>query len=1133
MDQDSSYMVAASKAPMLKPGEYELWRMRMEQYILMVDYSLWEVIEDGIKPLITTVVEGVKTTITPATAEEKAQRRLDLKAISTLLMGIPNEHQLKFNSIKDAESLLQAIKKRFGGKAATKKTQRNLLKQRLQLNNEDLQQIHPDDLEEMDIRWQMAMLTMRAKRFLKNTGRKYYMNGSAELQEVKIPSTRRIVPMKTHASLALVSCDGLGGYDWSDQAEDGPTNFALMAHSSTSYNSELTVENFENSSKNLSELIDRQIVDKCKTGLEYNVVPPSYTGNFMPPKPDLSGLEEFVTESIVSEPIVKKPIVEPSEAKASTDKPKVVRKNFGSLLIEDWISDNEDEIESKPKIEKKTVKPSFAKIEFVKSKEQQDLQDKRVIDRGCSRHMTENMSYLTDYKEIDGGYVVFGGNLNEEKSQAENSVLFNDNERIILSPNFKLTDESHVLLKVPRKNNMYSVDLKNIVFKEGLTFLFAKATSDESKLWHRRLGHLNIKTLNKLIKKNLVRGLPSKLFENNQDCVACQKRKQQRASCKFDGKLDEGFLVGYSLNSKSFRVFNNRTTIVEENLHIRFSENTPNIAGSRPNWLFDIDALTNSMNYKIFVVGNQSNGNAEMPELEDISTFTLSNEDEDDCAEADMNNLDTTIQVSPTPTTRIHKDHPLYQVIGDLHSTTQTWNMSKNLEEHEENIDKTLFIRRHKDDILLVQVYVDDIIFGLTKKFQMSFIGELTFFLGLQVKQKQDEIFICQDKYVTEILKKYGFSEAKNASTPIETHKHLLKDEDEEEVDVHMYRTMIGSLMYLTSSRPDIMFAAKTFNGEVQLQPLVDGKNVIITKSTIRRDLQLEDAEGVDCLPNAVIFEQLTVMNTMASVVICLPTNQKFNFSKYIFESMVKNLDNVNKFLMYLRVEKDFSGRVTPLFLAMIVQAQEQIDEGSANPTDPHQTPTIIQPLTSQPQKKQKSKKTKRKDTDLPQTSVPISVADEANNEEMNDSLERAATNATSLDVEQERGNIFKTQSKATPNEPGSQGTSSGGGPRCQETIGDAAAQTRLKRLYKVGLSARVKSFEDKGLGEEDASKQGRIADIDANKDIYLVNVHSDKDIFGVNDLDDDEVIVKNAEMLFDVADDLRGEEMFVLQEVP
>ncbi|GKE44786.1 hypothetical protein Tco_1472070 [Tanacetum coccineum] len=129
MDQDSVHMVAASKVSMLKPGEYELWRMKMEQYIQMIDYSLWEIIDNHNAPLVTKNVEGVETIIAPSTAEEKTQRRLELKARSTLLMGIPNEHQLKFHSIKDAKSLLQAIEKRFRGNAATKKTQRNLLKQ--------------------------------------------------------------------------------------------------------------------------------------------------------------------------------------------------------------------------------------------------------------------------------------------------------------------------------------------------------------------------------------------------------------------------------------------------------------------------------------------------------------------------------------------------------------------------------------------------------------------------------------------------------------------------------------------------------------------------------------------------------------------------------------------------------------------------------------------------------------------------------------------------------------------------------------------------------------------------------------------------------------------------------------------
>ncbi|GJR11616.1 putative ribonuclease H-like domain-containing protein [Tanacetum coccineum] len=207
---------------------------------------------------------------------------------------------------------------------------------------------------------------------------------------------------------------------------------------------------------------------------------------------------------------------------------------------------------------------TLKKFDYVDAQDR-SKSDQGVIDSGCSRHMTGNMSYLTEYEEVDRGYVALGGNPKGGKitrkgtiktgnldfknvyfvrelkfnlfsisqmCDKKNSVLFNDTECIVLSPNFKLIDESQVLLRVPRKNNMYSVDLKNIVSKRGLTCLFAKATSDESKLWHRRLGHLNFKTMNKLVKRNLVRGLPFKLFENDQTCVACQKGKQHRASCK-------------------------------------------------------------------------------------------------------------------------------------------------------------------------------------------------------------------------------------------------------------------------------------------------------------------------------------------------------------------------------------------------------------------------------------------------------------------------------------------------------------------------------------------------------------------------------------------------------------------------
>ncbi|GKA78867.1 ribonuclease H-like domain-containing protein [Tanacetum coccineum] len=401
----------------------------------------------------------------------------------------------------------------------------------------------------------------------------------------------------------------------------------------------------------------------------------------MPPTPNLSftGLDEFVN----------KPVVE--NRKFDEEVYMKVRKNDDALIIEEWVSDSEEENVSQTKTKKKTVKPSIAKIVFVKPKQQEktarktrqntysprgnqrnwnnmmsqrlrsnpqiDLHDQGVIDSICSRHMIGNMSYLIDYEEIDGGYVTFGGNPKGGKITGKgtiktgnldfenmyfvrelkfnlfsisqlydkkNSVLFNDTECIVLSLNFKLIDESQVLLRVPRKNNMYSVDLKNIVPKGGLTCLFAKATSDESKLWHRRLGHLNFKTMNKLVKGNLVRGLPSKLFENDQTYVACQKGKQHKASCT----QSNGFA-----GTKASDNADPKSSQDEES---KPSSNDGKKVDEDPRKYNEFNAVGGKTSIELPFDLNMS-------ALEDYSIFDVLRDDEDVGAESDMNNLDTTI----------------------------------------------------------------------------------------------------------------------------------------------------------------------------------------------------------------------------------------------------------------------------------------------------------------------------------------------------------------------------------------------------------------------------------------------------------------------------------------------------------
>nr|GEW62646.1 hypothetical protein [Tanacetum cinerariifolium] len=228
---------------------------------------------------------------------------------------------------------------------------------------------------------------------------------------------------------------------------------------------------------------------------------------------------------------------------------------------------------------------------------QDNIDDKGYWNSGCSRHMTDNISYLSEYEPFNGGYVSF--------RRRRGKIICKGS----IKTDFMLVDDTHVLLRTPRQQNMYIIDLKNVIPHKNLTCLIAKALVDESMLWHRRLGHLNFKTMKKLVRSNLVKGLSSKIFENDHSCVACLKGKQHKASCKFDAKGHDGYFIGYSLSSKAFRVYNKRTKKIEENLHVDFLENKSIEKGTGPDWLFDIDTLTNSMNYVPVVVAGTSSTN--------------------------------------------------------------------------------------------------------------------------------------------------------------------------------------------------------------------------------------------------------------------------------------------------------------------------------------------------------------------------------------------------------------------------------------------------------------------------------------------------------------------------------------------
>nr|GEW70747.1 putative ribonuclease H-like domain-containing protein [Tanacetum cinerariifolium] len=722
-----------------------------------------------------------------------------------------------------------------------------------------------------------------------------------------------------------------------------------------------------NSSKSDVSVPTSPVHDRYKLGEGYHVLPPPYTGTFMPPKLDLVFYDAH-TASLL---------------------PLSLKIRFLTQKMNLRVSDSEDESEGEPMPTPK--EPSFLQpTEHVKTPRtsvqlvahpkqaenlrkdipkfrghkhswnrkacfigkslkhlikycdyyekqmgnpQQTLKDKGVIDSGWSIHITGNISYLSDFEEINREYVAFGGNPKGGK------ITGKDTKCVFLSSDFKLSDENHVLLRVPRENNMYNVDLKNIVPLGDLTCLFAKAT----------LG-------------NLVRGLPSKVFENNHACVACKKGKQHRASWNqpkhnagIQENLDAGKVVKKTKYSQQYVLLplwytsskDSQNTDADAAFDVKENESKVYVSpsssdkpkkhdekakkeakGKSPIDLFTgvrdlsdefknflLIALT-GLNFEIggkssFVDPSQYPDDLDMLALEDI---IYSDDEEDVGAEADFSNLKTSIIVSPIPTTSVLKDHPITQIFGDLSSAPQTKSMTRMVKEQEPNrvhkalkdpslieamqeellqfkmqkvwvlvdlpkgfmvyqmdvkstflyrtieeeevyvcqplgfedpnypdkvykvvkalyglhqaprawyetlanyllengfqrgkIDQTLFIKKKKGDILLVHVYVDDIIFGSTykelckafeklmkDKFQMSSMGELTFFLGLKVNQKDNRIFISQDKYVAKILWKFGLIDDKSASTLIDTEKPLLKDLDGEDVDVHIYRYLKG-----------------------------------------------------------------------------------------------------------------------------------------------------------------------------------------------------------------------------------------------------------------------------------------------------------------------------------------------------
>ncbi|GJT50185.1 ribonuclease H-like domain-containing protein [Tanacetum coccineum] len=582
MDQETPQTTTTAKLPILKQGEYDMWRLRIEQYFQVQDYALWDVIENGnsFKPAAqtTTNADGTSTSLIPGpvTTKEKAQKKNDVKARSMLLMALPNEHLMTFNQYKDAKTLFAAIQTRFGGNEATKKTQKTLLKQmyenfnasstksldsifnRLQkivsqlailgenisqedlnlkflrslpsewnthvvssssqnmafvsspsstnevntaygvsttntqvsptspqvsttstqvsttnlsddtvyaflssqpngsqLVYEDLKQIHEDDTEEIDLKWQLALLSMRTKRFFQKTGRKITINGcdTAGYDKSKVKcfnchkmghfarecrgprnqdsrnrnqdSSRRTINVEETSSKAMVAIDG-AGFDWSYMADhEVPTNMALMAFSESELkklkqekeSNQLKIENFDNASKSRDKLIGSQITDKSRKGMgfvNYNAVPPSPTGLFSLPKFDLSNSsrEDFQHPKF-------KGYGSKTSKSVSEDISNEVRESPDAPLVEELVlNDN---------LEKKIVFPIITKIEFVRPKQQEKPVRKPVnfdhVQADCNYHKREWVVSGNIYTRVNYKYITKKAHPSAHKNKVPRAVL--------------------------------------------------------------------------------------------------------------------------------------------------------------------------------------------------------------------------------------------------------------------------------------------------------------------------------------------------------------------------------------------------------------------------------------------------------------------------------------------------------------------------------------------------------------------------------------------------------------------------------------------------------------------------------------------------------------------------------------
>nr|GEX28072.1 putative ribonuclease H-like domain-containing protein [Tanacetum cinerariifolium] len=520
-------------------------------------------------------------------AEQKLARKNELKAHGTLLMALPDKHQLKFNSHKDAKTLMEAIEKRFGGNTETKKVQKTLLKQQFEnfsgSSSQGLDQIH-DRLHKLVSQFEIHRVSLSQEdvklKFLCRLESiearllVYKQNESVLEENIKLLNIEvqlidtALTTLRQKLDITEKERDDLNIND----CDSWPPSNLYDRHSGQLFQAPILVaptiplrsKPHSNGSKRTKKAcfvfksVDHLIKD-CDFHARKLAHRPYASRDIHKQYAPVNHSKSLLHKVPTAAPPQSQSVLTTAARSVSAVKPtfSMTRPNLASRAVSKSKSSLRRNLPHRPSSNPSNSPP---RVTAAKASTVSAAKDKKgtwvwrpkclILDhdlRTTSASMTlkrfdyndalgrskssliEDMLPLEVTPRVELKFNLFSVSQICEK---KNSVLFTDTECLVLSSEFKLPDASQVLLRVPRENNMYNVNLRNIVPYGDLTYLFAKAKLNESNLWHRRLGHVNFKTINKLVKGNLVRGLPIKVFTNENSCVACKKGKKHRASCK-------------------------------------------------------------------------------------------------------------------------------------------------------------------------------------------------------------------------------------------------------------------------------------------------------------------------------------------------------------------------------------------------------------------------------------------------------------------------------------------------------------------------------------------------------------------------------------------------------------------------